>query len=208
MDGWFVLLDFVGVKDFWSSVALGFLSSLQVRTPGRQTQYDLLISRLAEFLDLKKVLAATAQRYRKNATELVRQIVKLLLSALAREDYASTAKHRDVVTALVLLISEDFDFHSVAHAWLQGMDVEPEVARSLGFKEHNSPVKVVEGLSWLMSLVGPTLIAVDQIDAIVSASNAKARANNQQTREEELEARRLDGHPREETTRCHRRFLP
>src|SRR5262245_57756811 len=30
--GFFVLLDFVGIKDFWSSVALGFLNSLQVRT--------------------------------------------------------------------------------------------------------------------------------------------------------------------------------
>src|SRR6266849_488977 len=44
MDGWFVLLDLVGVKDFWSSVALGFLNSLQVlrpdaRTKRRQTQY-------------------------------------------------------------------------------------------------------------------------------------------------------------------------
>lgn len=27
-DGWFVLLDLVGVKDFWSSIALGFLDSL------------------------------------------------------------------------------------------------------------------------------------------------------------------------------------
>src|SRR5215471_10116072 len=31
MDGWFVLLDFVGIRDFWSSVALGFLNSLLVR---------------------------------------------------------------------------------------------------------------------------------------------------------------------------------
>ena len=52
-------------------------------------------------------------------------------------------------------------------------------------------MKVVEGLSWLMSLVGPTLIAVDQIDAIVSASNAKARARAAQTREEEAEAQEI-----------------
>jgi hypothetical protein len=43
MDGWFVLLDFIGIKDFWLSVALGFLNSLQVlrpdaRTKRRQTQ--------------------------------------------------------------------------------------------------------------------------------------------------------------------------
>jgi hypothetical protein len=32
IDGWFILLDFIGIKEFWASVALGFLNSLQVRT--------------------------------------------------------------------------------------------------------------------------------------------------------------------------------
>jgi DNA replication protein DnaC len=38
MDGWFVLLDFIGIKDFWSSVALGFLNSLQVRMASANTE--------------------------------------------------------------------------------------------------------------------------------------------------------------------------
>jgi hypothetical protein len=190
-NGWFVLLDFVGVKDFWPSVALGFLNSLQVRTPGRQTQYDLLIIRLANFLKIRRNLAATIERHQKEAHYLVGEIVKLFLSALERVDRPETLRHRDVVTALVLLISENLDHHSVAHAWLQGMDVDPEVARPLALKGQNSAVKVVEGLSWLMSLVGSTLIAVDQIDAIVSASNARARARASQSREEEAEAQEI-----------------
>ena len=46
--GFFVLLDLVGVKDFWSSVALGFLNSLQVQISKDQRQYDMLILRIAE----------------------------------------------------------------------------------------------------------------------------------------------------------------
>lgn len=38
MEGWFVLLDLIGMKEFWSSVALGFLSSLQVRMPDGKMQ--------------------------------------------------------------------------------------------------------------------------------------------------------------------------
>jgi hypothetical protein len=34
-EGWFVLIDLIGIKDFWSSVALGFLNSLQVRIQPR-----------------------------------------------------------------------------------------------------------------------------------------------------------------------------
>ena len=41
--GFFVLLDLVGIKDFWPSVALGFLNSLQVRTAEDKRQYDILI---------------------------------------------------------------------------------------------------------------------------------------------------------------------
>ena len=45
------------------------------------------------------------------------------------------------------------------------MDFDPAEVRPLGFKGQNSPLKVVQGLSWVMSLVGPTLIAIDQIGA-------------------------------------------
>jgi hypothetical protein len=42
-----------------------------------------------------------------------------------------------------------------------------------------------------MSLVGPTLIAIDQIDAIVSASNTLARGTNGGAREEQKEAQSI-----------------
>lgn len=188
MDGWFVLLDLIGVKDFWASVALGFLNSFQVKMPGEQTQYDRLIIKLTEHLDLRNDLVRLTADYRGRPDELVHKLVALFVDALAREYRTETLKHRDIIIALVLFISEELDYHSVAHAWLQGMNLDPEVSAPLGFLGENTPLKVVEGLSWLMSLVGPTLIAVDQIDAIVSASNAHAIAH---AREEELEARSI-----------------
>lgn len=189
-EGWFVLLDLIGVKDFWASVALGFLNSLQVRMPNKQTQYDRLIVKLTEHLNLRDDLVRLTADYRGRPGELVLKLVALFVDALSREYRTETLRHRDIVTALVLFISEEFEYHSVAHAWLQGMNLDPEISAPLGFREENSPLKVVEGLSWLMSLVGPTLIAVDQIDAIVSASNAYAIAAVQ-TPEEESEARSI-----------------
>src|SRR5947209_343588 len=55
-EGFFVLLDFVGIKDFWSSVALGFLNSLQIRTAEDQRQYDFLVLRVAKALSLEPQL--------------------------------------------------------------------------------------------------------------------------------------------------------
>src|SRR5215467_4234214 len=56
--GIFILLDFVGIKDFWSSVALGFLNSLQIRMSDGKTQYDQLVLKVARSLGIDQELAA------------------------------------------------------------------------------------------------------------------------------------------------------
>lgn len=177
-EGWFVLLDFIGIKDFWSSVALGFLNSLQVRMADGKTQYDRLVLRVATLLEIDREITTIAERLRGQPRDLMLELVRLFILSLARKYPNEAIQHFDVVTALVLLGSEDLDCHSIAHGWLQGMSFDGEDVRALGFKEDNSPIKVVQGLSWIMSRTAPTLIAIDQIDAIVTASNSLARAAN------------------------------
>jgi Helicase HerA, central domain len=191
MDGWFVLLDFIGVKDFWSSVALGFLNSLQVRMPDGRTQYDRLVLKVASLLGIDQELTAIANRLCGQPRERMTELIRLFVTSLSHGHFNEASKHRDVVAALILLNSEDLDCHSIAHGWLQGMNLDAAEVRPLGFKEENTALKVVRGLSWVMSLVGPTLIAVDQIDAIVSASNALSRASDGGTDQEKLEAQSI-----------------
>jgi Helicase HerA, central domain len=190
-EGWFVLLDFIGIKDFWSSVALGFLISLQVRMVDGKTQCDRLVLRVAELLEIDEELTATRERWRGQPRDLIVEQVRLFTRSLARKYPVEANQHLDVVTALVLLISEDLDCRSIAHGWLQGMSFDGEDVRALGFKEVNSPIKVVQGLSWIMSRIAPTLIAVDQIDAIVTASNSLARAANSGAVQEQKEAQSI-----------------
>ena len=190
-EGWFVLLDFIGVKDFWSSVALGFLNSLQVRMADGKTQYDRLVLRVAKLLEIDEELTTTSERWRGQPRDLIVELVRLFTRSLARKYPGEAIQHLDVVTALVLLTSEDLDCHSIAHGWLQGMSVDGEDVRALGFKEDNSPIKVVQGISWIMSRVAPTLIAIDQIDAIVTASASRARAANSGAMQEQKEAQSI-----------------
>jgi hypothetical protein len=187
-EGWFVLLDFIGIKDFWSSVALGFLNSLQVRMADGKTQYDRIVLSVAKLLEIEEELRTTAERWRGQRRDLMLELVRLFTRSLARKYPNEANQHLDVVTALVLLISEDLDCHSIAHGWLQGMSFDGEDVRALGFKEYNSPIKVVQGLSWIMSRIAPTLIAIDQIDAIVTASNSLALAANSGAMQEQKEA--------------------
>src|SRR5262249_42067506 len=107
MDGWFVLLDFIGIKDFWSSVALGFLNSLQVRMPDGKTQYDWLVIKVARLCGIDQELSTIAERWRGQPHALMADLVRLFTRSLARTFPDGTSQHRDVVTALVLLISED-----------------------------------------------------------------------------------------------------
>jgi hypothetical protein len=191
MDGWFVLLDFVGIKDFWTSVALGFLNSLEVRLPDGKLQYDMLVLKIATYLDIHPKIMPIAKRQRGQPRKLATDLAELFVRSLSRLHFQETSAHRDVVTALVLLNSDDLDCHSVAHAWLQGMNLEAADAGPLGLVGENEPIKVVQGLSWIMSLVGPTLIAIDQIDAIVSASNNAASAAINGAKQEQQEAQSI-----------------
>jgi hypothetical protein len=74
-----------------------------------------------------------------------------------------------VFRALALLRSHDLATVGIAHAWLQGYDADEATRKSLGFLlPPPPPVEIVRGLMWVMSLAGPTLIAVDQIDGVLS----------------------------------------
>jgi uncharacterized protein DUF87 len=184
--GTFILLDFVGVKDFWSSVALGFLNSLQIRVSDERTQYDQLILRIASSLSLQSQLTEIAARLRGRPRELIAELVRVFLDALMRQDRQSTLKHRDVIRALVLLISDDLECASIAHGWLQGMDLDSEQVRDLGFVSVKKPaIEIVRGMAWLLSLAGPTLIAVDQIDAIISEANMRSHKGSTQDQDEQ-----------------------
>jgi hypothetical protein len=71
------------------------------------------------------------------------------------------------------LRSHDLATVGIAHAWLQGYDADEAMRKSLGFlTPPPSPVDIVRGLMWVMSLAGSTLIAVDQIDGVLSVGGS------------------------------------
>src|SRR5262249_4267065 len=153
---------------------LGFLNSLQIKIGGGQTQYDRLIHKLTSLLGVHSQLGDIAVRYRGRPRELMAELVKTFMAALARTDRPETQQHGDVVRGLVLLISDDLECARIAHAWLQGMELDPAELRGLGFVAlHKPAIEIVRGISWLLSLVGPTMIAVDQIDPIISEATVE-----------------------------------
>lgn len=102
----------------------------------------------------------------------------LLLPGLASIDFMKAYQHKDVFKALALLRAQDLDAVGVAHNWLQGYEVDEQTRKASGLtKPPPAPIELVRGMSWLMSLAGPTLIAVDQVDGVISAGGVAVQTD-------------------------------
>lgn len=164
---WFVLLDLTDVSEFWAAAALSYLQSLQQHhTEGADHQGDKILLSLSEQPLINSTLKSKfRQIFTGQGQELV-NLAEAIVDAL-RSSYPSEAqRYRDVIRAFVMLRVRDPQISDIAYSWLQGIEVEEGI-----FGPTKSPQEVVRGLSWLMSLTGPTLLVVDQIDAIVSEHN-------------------------------------
>ncbi|TNC11023.1 DUF853 family protein [Methylobacterium terricola] len=165
--GWFVLLDVLGLTDFWRSAALSYLTAMMHPMPDGRRQSDAVLAGVARRF---RVEEQVEQAFNTPNID-TRRIVDLLVRALMHVDTGRALKHQDVFRALCLLRSQDLAAVGLAHAWLQGYEADPVARAGLGFTTPPpAPIDLVRGMAWIMGLSGPTLVAVDQIDGVVDAT--------------------------------------
>ena len=165
--GWFVPLDVLGLTDFWRSAALSFVTALLQAMPDGRRQSDAVLAGVARRFKVETQVEAAFNTPNVDA----RRIVDLLVMALMKVDPGRALKHQDVFRALCLLRTQDLATVGLAHAWLQGYEADPAERTALGFRTPPpAPVELVRGMSWIMALSGPTLVALDQIDGVIDAS--------------------------------------
>jgi len=172
----FILADLTDVKDFWETLLLGCLTSL--REPEKRPQYVSVLEGLFEYLGLGRDKAVRNVRTlaRMPRGLLVKNTLKIL-KILAGRSKALTIEHQDVIRALILWNSDDLVLGHLGYNWLLGLSLTQTEARCLGLKQaRQTPLSIVKGLSWLFSLRGPTLLAFDQLDAIVAEHHLAASA--------------------------------
>jgi Ni2+-binding GTPase involved in maturation of urease and hydrogenase len=165
----FVLVDMTDVRDFWETVLQGYLDSLQQRYDGPSHQHQHLLSNVIQRLGPNKpvadILFLLASRKSSNLPGDIAKVLKALHLVHPRE----TVKYHNVVRALICLNSEDFTTSSMGMSWLQGQEVDPAEKQAFGLTTaREEPRKIIEALSWVMSLSGPTVVAFDQLDPIVA----------------------------------------
>lgn len=163
---YFILADMTDIADFWETVSLGYLRSLQQRLPSGKRQVDLWLGRMIETFgaDLKKAQDIPQQR----PPGLINRINELV-TRLRDKHQAELQEHVDVFRALVLFSCDHAEINDLGYKWLQGLVIDEEEIGVFGFRQRNqTPSRIVRGLSWLLSLTGPSVLALDQLDAIVA----------------------------------------
>jgi hypothetical protein len=168
----FVLVDMTDVRDFWATVLLGYIGSLQVRYDGELFQYQFILRNLIEQQlqsRANKPAAEILEILAKNKSTHLAKDVKKVLEALHKIHPAEIVKYHNTIRSMICWNSDDFTIASTGAAWLQGQEIPPEDCTALGFTvAREEPRRIVEALSWIMSLSGPTVLAFDQLDPIVT----------------------------------------
>jgi hypothetical protein len=163
--GWFVLLDVLGLNDFWRCAALSFVTSLLQEMPNGRRQFEAVLAGVARRFKVEEQVELAFA----SPTVDPKQLVDILLKGLSKTNLNAALSYGDVFRALCLLRSTDLAKASLAHAWLQGYDADPTLRQELGFvTPPPAPNQIVKGISWIMSLSGPTFVGLDQIDGIIA----------------------------------------
>ena len=180
----FVLCDMTDVADFWDTIVLGYLRSLQQTTVDGSRQVDEWLERL---------LGAFGETVRKRF-DLPRQrppgiivTTNELIDAIRREHRAAVMEHQDVIRALVLFACDHAELNDMGYKWLQGFGIDDDEKEHHGFQAaQRSPSQIVAGLSWALGLVAPTVLALDQLDAIVAEHHTASRADLEEPNEQQI----------------------
>jgi hypothetical protein len=176
---WFVLVDMTDVDDFWGTTLLGYLRSLQ--QPGYEPNRRQLDSWLTALVARCGDPKAQGQHVPAQRPPRLINTCNAFVAALTKQHRELAQEHADVLRALVLFACDHAEINDLGYKWLQGIGIDDDERDHHGFREtQRSPARIVRGLSWLLSLQGPTVMALDQLDAIVAEHNLASQPDAQE----------------------------
>src|SRR5262245_36617923 len=118
--GWFILLDIVGIKDFWRTACLGFIRSLRQPLPDGRAQYQAVFDAALQRVpaEKRKAVVSANKNLETGAIAAVNLFVRILQS-----EYPTALEYSNIIRAF--LLQGDPDVMEIAYNWLQGLDVDP-----------------------------------------------------------------------------------
>jgi len=165
----FIMVDMTDVRNFWGCVLQGYVGSLQQVVDDDAPQYQRALGNVIEKLKPNKPVADVLATLSERKSRYLREDMNKVLAALGKIRPRETREYQNIIRALICMNSEDFALSSLGQTWLLGTELEDEDKRALGFTTRGEqPRKIIKALSWMLSLGGPTVLAFDQLDPIVT----------------------------------------
>jgi hypothetical protein len=190
----FILVDMTDIHNFWETVLEGYVSSLQEDYKDGTPQFQL--KRLVKYLVALTGHHVSPEKMAGLSLKSLKSANRQILSTIARQHRQAAMRFQDIVRALIFLNSHDFTISGIGYSYLQGMEIEAEEKSTFDFQAASmSPSDIVKGLSWVMGLQAPTVIALDQLDAIVAQHHYIARnaIDTELTNEQRVSRAIMDG---------------
>lgn len=165
--GYFFLVSLLDGHSFWISVAHSLSQGLSRVAGGSETQLKNLMTRLGDVIGAPR----RVRRAIRGDSPLTRAVLDEFAHLLQLHDQLVGRECRDTAMALAMLCSEDAAVREIGDTYLQSGDGEQNERVEWGLRTVPRGAElIVQDLSWLMALTGPSVIAVDQIDALVAQS--------------------------------------
>jgi uncharacterized protein DUF87 len=167
--GYFFLVSLLDAKGFWDSVLASLLEGLFRSVPGSDTQLRLFLRRLSSVVGAPR----SARRAVMGETDLTPAALDAFVLGLGEYNRSVARECDDTLRALALSASDDVVHRDLAENYFSS---EPEAVSGerAPWRMRRKPrtaQEIVRELSRLLALTGPTVIAVDQIDTLISQSS-------------------------------------
>jgi hypothetical protein len=175
--GYFFLVSLLDAKGFWDSVLASMLEGLFRAVPGGDTQLRLFLRRLSSVVGAPR----SARRAVMGETALTPAALDAFLLGLGDYDRLVARECDDTARALALSASDDIAHRDLAENYFSS-EPEAEPGERAQWRMRRKPraaQEIVRELSKLLALTGPTVMAVDQIDTLISQSSVASHSGQQ-----------------------------
>ena len=162
--GYFFLIGDLFTKAFWEQVLGSVVEQLLPLPDGSRNQLETLLTGLADRVGLDGNFRAQIIGQLPPSPEAL----KVFIAALRRTDPSLGLICQDTARALALLASPLQEDQDVGYYYLTGNEVDLQDRRRWGINTTRKiPRLLVNEVSQLLSLTGPIVIAIDQVDALI-----------------------------------------
>jgi len=188
--GYFFLVSLLDGNRFWESAALSILDGLSRNVDGQENQLTIFLRRISALTKLP----SASQDGITGETNLSRAALNDFVQALRRLNNQVGIECQDTARALVLYGSNDFEAQDIGYTYLLSMEeARPGDRRKWGIQRPGikQPQLIVKELSRLLSLTGPSVMAIDQIDTLI-AQSMKSIHNDESSQDDDRQVLLLE----------------